>query len=1147
MGRSWCVSLFLFLVLACGLVQAATYAYRNQAFSYDAPSAGATAVTWHASGASPACTSYPDGDDDWADVSFPGGFTFTFAGTNYAGVRIYSNGILAFGNDVSGFHRNWTPQALPITGMSLAYTGCPRGVPERLMLPYWIDIVAGTANSTAGASVRYELLGTAPNRRFVISWVNVKLFNTTTRYNFQVVLYEGTAGVNGNFEYRYTSGSSDGANATVGVQVSTTDFTQYSFDQRFIDTTNGTSIFWYPANQLATKGAEYRFDESIWSGMAGEVKDTSGNSQDAQRVGSASNIAGGKLCRGGGFTNNTSNAIIDAVATPVVPGNSGSVSFWYRSTNRWNTANTMLFDATRVANRPFFLMKRGNGRLRFAVADSSGTTVTAETGNLTYAANSWQHIGVTWNIRAGDNQTLIQIFINGSLVTSARGTTNGSLPAIGSIYIGDNRTSGVTPANGTPNGANGAIDEFYIYPIDVSAPQFDADMNLTRPTCTMLDHFRIIHDGTSSCGTARITIEAHDMDHALFSLAGSTITLSTSTGHGAWSVVNAINPVINTAPGSATYTFSNESRVVFALSNPHVETLNINVASGSITERSGTGFICTAADYTYGSVCDADLVFAPCLSQFNACHDHAASQCGTAGRLHTRLVGSSFTTDVVALDAGGNPASNFSGKAVVSLIARAVPGGVDAQNCFVPDYTQILDNAATSFTGGRLTVNANVSGAWREARIKVVCDSTNCPPSGVTACSADNFAIRPQAFAVSSTNANADATGTAATATPAIKAGDPFSLTATAVAGYGATPQIDNLRVAGHAGATGPGNLSGTFGVANPVTGEATGAAFRYSEVGYFRLDTAGIYDDSFTSVDQPSDCTNDFSSTAVNGKFGCKFGTTAATDYFGRFIPHRFDTEIPTHGCGGFTYSGQPFPLRVRALNAGGGTTVNYSGAFAKTVTLADANGAPGTFNPAALAAGDFAAGVANSTGMQNVSFTFVNKQTAPATLRVRASDGEATSAAGNEGTTPIRSGRLVLSNAHGSEWLALTLPIQTQYWSGSAWATNIPDSCTDITGALVFVSNPAGMPSPSGGAISAGKGSLSFPAPNQKGSVEVCANLGSDGDNPIVACRTGTSHPWLQGSWDANGNYDDNPSARATFGIYPGRAPVIYRRERY
>ncbi|MEO7105284.1 MAG: LamG domain-containing protein, partial [Rhodoferax sp.] len=208
---------------------------------------------------SPACTQYPNGDDDWSDVTFPAGFTFTFGGVAYSSVRVYSNGMLAFPPDVSGFHRDYSPQALPITtaGAPGVQGNCTlSAVPKNLMVVYWVDIVAGSARGVTGDSVQYELLGTAPNRRFVVSFNKVALYSgTATRYSFQVALVESASGVNGNFRYQYTTGSSTGSGATVGVQLTTADYTQYAYNQNFIDTTVGTSILWYPANQLATKTA----------------------------------------------------------------------------------------------------------------------------------------------------------------------------------------------------------------------------------------------------------------------------------------------------------------------------------------------------------------------------------------------------------------------------------------------------------------------------------------------------------------------------------------------------------------------------------------------------------------------------------------------------------------------------------------------------------------------------------------------------------------------------------------------------------------------------------------------------------------------------------------------------------------------------
>jgi len=988
---SWLTLSLCAWLFGVGLAEAATYAYRNDVFAYDPPSVAASTITWHTSWESPACTDYPNGDDDWADVAFPGGFTFTFAGTNYTGVRVYSNGILAFGTDVSGFHRDFTPQALPVT--SAAGTGisdCASAVPVNIMLAYWIDIVAGTANSTTDASVKYELLGTAPNRRFVISWVNVKLYGQTARYNFQVALYESAAGVNGNFRYQYTSGSSDGRNATVGVQVSQADYTQYSYNQQFIDTTKGTAILWYPANQLATKVAEYRFDESSWTGVSEEVKDTSGGSQNGLRVGTAANVEGGKLCRGGSFTSNTSNTVIDAVETPIVPGNTGTLDFWYKSAGSWSTGNTMLFDATTVANRPFFLMKRDTGSLRFVISDSAGKTVTANSPNKTFAANTWVHIGVSWNVRVGTNQTTVQIFINGVLQNGAptRGTTNGFMPSLSSLYIGDNRTSGITPANGTPNGANGIMDEVYVYPLEVSEPQVIADMNLTRPICSALDHFHVIHDGAvSSCATpARITIEAHDASHGLFTLAGTSMNLTTTPAHGTWSNVagGAINPLmaVGAGTGTATYTFADESRVTFGLSNSMSEDLNINLRSGIITEHTGTASSCVPADYTAGTVCDASRTFF-CMSGFNCVKNGGDA---LTGRLYTQLAGTAFSLDVVALqDSDGNGkddavettyASDIDKVVTVELVDGSGTTACADRTSISPAVSQTLTFTTASQPmeqGRKSTASMTVAKAYRDLRCRVT-DASQSP--GIVGCSTDNFAVRPGAVVLSTTASALPLVTTppSATATPKIKAGAAFTLTAATapVAGYNGALNQDSGKLTAQStsqdSTQAPGGTVGALLSTVPpeplslIANQAPAAIdnARYTEVGYLYLAPGAYRDDSYTSVDQPSGCAATNSCDCVTsttgdanladslsgGRYGCSIGNTAAVA-LGRFIPDHFEVTLSPDPPGfadscvasAFTYLGQPFnwaetpKLTIRAMNSDNVKTENYEGLFWKLV----------------------------------------------------------------------------------------------------------------------------------------------------------------------------------------------------------------------
>ncbi|MBI5784239.1 MAG: LamG domain-containing protein [Rhodocyclales bacterium] len=1139
------------LALLAGAAQAATYAYRNDTFSYDTPSGSATTVGWHSSGASPGCTQYPNGDDDWADVAFPSGFTFTFGGTAYSGVRVYSNGILAFGTDVSGFHRDYSPQALPITGPPVAYSGCPRAVPVNLMLAYWIDIVAGTANGTSGASVRYEMLGTAPNRRFVISWVNVKLYNTTTRYNFQIALYESAAGTNGNFRYQYTSGSSNGSNATVGVQISTTDYTQYSYNQQFIDTTNGTAILWYPANQLATKAAEYRFDESVWTGVAGEIKDTSGNSRDASRVGAAASTANGRLCRAADIPRNTSADTIDAVATPLTVGQAGSIDFWFRSDSAWNASSSqaMLFDATLSQNRPFFLMKQADGALYFAVSDSTGNKMEALTSTHNYAANTWHHVGVTWNIRGGTNLSLIQIYLDGNLAATDRGTTDGTLPSLGTLYVGDNRTAGVIPSQGTGNSANGIIDEFYVYGIDVSEPQIDADMNLTRPTCTALDHFHIIHNGSAACGAANVTIEAHDLNHALFSLAGSTMSVATNTGHGSWSAVTAINPVVNLGGGIASYTFANEASVVFALTNPFTETVNINVSSGSITEHSYVAATCSAPDYTFGTVCDADLTFGSCVSAYECLatgltYNNLTTPSTARNPLYTQLAGAAFSFDVIALDSSGNRVTGYASDADKTVAVDLIDGtAACASGTSVKSATLTYTKAGQPTDQGRKAVTFTaVDNAYPSLQCRVTDANTS-----VIACSSDRFAIRPQSLSISSAM-NADTAGANTSATPTAAAGGSFTLSATGVVGYTGTPTIDATKVEAHSGAATTGSIAGAFSAGNVLTGISSGAAFAYNEVGYFRFAPFGVIDIGFTAIDQPDDCTDDFSNTAVGGKFGCKFGNLANTDYFGRFIPHHFDTAV-TQGCtaGSFTYSGQPFGATVTALNSSNGTTQNYQGGFAKAVTLSDGNSATnnsttlGTLSNSAVAAASFNNGVATAN---TPTYTFTTKTTAPmespstAPLKLRATDAEGvTSSGGTEGTTVVRSGRLRLSNVYGS-LTPLTVPVERQYWTGNSWIRNAADTCT------VLAQNNISL-SPAGWGVAIVGGNIQL-VPTGPGSVMVCADL--DADHGVTCVATSAALPWLQSRWPGAATWDNDPSATATFGVFsPDVRRGIYNREMY
>lgn len=212
---------------------AATYSVETTTFSWETTS---TNVVWNGSN-----TDFPV-DDDFQVVNL--GFTFDFAGVNYTQVRILSNGALQFGAD-TGFQRDFGNEALPITNTPNSCGGCSAGSPaDRVILPYWDDL-----EPSANGSVRYQSKGTAPNRYFVATWESVQLFNTTgnsRRVSVQAILRE-----NGDIVFQYnTMGTlTRGASATIGVEVSNTDFTEFSFNQSG-SVVFGTALRFFKATPL---------------------------------------------------------------------------------------------------------------------------------------------------------------------------------------------------------------------------------------------------------------------------------------------------------------------------------------------------------------------------------------------------------------------------------------------------------------------------------------------------------------------------------------------------------------------------------------------------------------------------------------------------------------------------------------------------------------------------------------------------------------------------------------------------------------------------------------------------------------------------------------------------------------------------------
>ncbi|HEY5636402.1 MAG TPA: DUF6701 domain-containing protein [Burkholderiales bacterium] len=298
------------------------------------------------------------------------------------------------------------------------------------------------------------------------------------------------------------------------------------------------------------------------------------------------------------------------------------------------------------------------------------------------------------------------------------------------------------------------------------------------------------------------------------------------------------------------------------------------------------------------------------------------------------------------------------------------------------------------------------------------------------------------------------------------------------------------------------------------------------------------------------------------------------------------------------FTYIGQGFgyltapQLTLTAERFGGGTTLNYSGNLFKVVagnvTQTYSNNGTGPSLDTAAVSTPSVTGNTTATGTGTVDFggtlgyvrgTPIAPFTSNISLQANLSDpsenavtgngtiGTAGAVTFNGGGTGIafdgggassgkefRYGRMRLQN--GTAPLNITLPLQisTQYWTGSAWSTNTADHCTLLNAKNVVLSGQvhgltgANMVTPTGGsdgnvvaggAFLSGVGSLRLsrpsPTPALPGRVTVCVDLdsGAGGDTTCQAV-TPANAVYLQGDWDGNGSYNNDPSATASFGVF-------------
>ncbi len=719
------------------------------------------------------------------------------------------------------------------------------------------------------------------------------------------------------------------------------------------------------------------------------------------------------------------------------------------------------------------------------------------------------------------------------------------------------------------------------------------------PPPITLNHIRLEHDGSGvTCTPSAVTVKAC-LNVACSELSTSSVTVTLSPASG-W----AANPI----------TFTGSTTASLAITTPQTVTLGTSAVSPT---PSG------ATQCFVGATANCSLVFADTGFIFSGSAGGTEAiipiqVAGTSGgTYYLRAVKKSTTTQACEAALAGASTVNFAyecndpttcyGANLMSVNGGTATTIARNNNGSVTNYTPVSmtfdanGNAPFTFNYGdvgRVTLHA--SKAAGGLLLSALAGSSNA------------YVIKPGGFVLSGIKqtatpqlvnpAAADASGA-----KFVKAGEAFTVTVTATTtggqttpNYGKestpegmllTPNIV-LPVAGNNPALSNGTLAG----GSFSDGAATVTNLSWGDVGIITL-TPSVGDGNYLGA-------------------GNVTGTT--TGNVGRFYPDHFlltpgtlinrvlsNCSVAPKTVSSFTYAGEQmqvsFTLTARNALATPTTTSNYASAngFAKlggtvfanfgfgAVDLADLIPPTGatalTLDPAlSSSSGVWTSGAGSFTATTAVTRTtpggpfesfrlgIVPTDSDGVTLRTADLNLDTTVPAdSNEralaGSTAVRFGRLRLQNAHGSELLNLPIPMMVQYWDGTAFVTNTPDSCTTILAsdirfnylvatpnlvACETAMNPSGSITFSAGVAATTR--LTQPGAGNNGAVDLTVNLNGASGNICTAvggsgpAATNANRPYLQGAWTGTA-YDDDPAARATFGVYKGRDEFIYLRESY
>lgn len=154
-------------------------------------------------------------DDRFAPSYSSLGFSFCFDGITYTDVLISSNGYLIFPSCYSAAPTETSVTVGGYSPWAIDGPAIPNNTdaPRNAILVPWQDIDPG-----AGGTTRYQTVGSAPNRIFIVKYDNIAMYScNSSKFSAQVMLYETTNNIEVHIKEKTICATWNGGDAILGL------------------------------------------------------------------------------------------------------------------------------------------------------------------------------------------------------------------------------------------------------------------------------------------------------------------------------------------------------------------------------------------------------------------------------------------------------------------------------------------------------------------------------------------------------------------------------------------------------------------------------------------------------------------------------------------------------------------------------------------------------------------------------------------------------------------------------------------------------------------------------------------------------------------------------------------------------------------